>query len=268
MVCRHNPFPTRQTQFGATTTRRRTIVTESGRTWTTNPIPNTTWTRGPRQQNNPLTPVEQRDVSEWLRTMHYSRQRRVPLEPTPTLEVMLVAEADNGLSRGFYLARIQQDGTIDDRRTTNTLALFTDDFSYYDSFHAGGDRESEIGQPHQVIRGTHISHPFRSRGSDRIDGSTVDQRWKLNIATPIWNEPKSHVIGLLVLGLDVEQDLKQIIYPPELRKPDAAGLGYGIDEKVKVVVADHRGRWVWHPDCEAVLHSDHRSSATHSATPI
>jgi hypothetical protein len=190
----------------------------------------------------------------------YSQRKAqaAPGEHLPTLGLMLVTEPVGGLSRGYYVSRVHADGAIDERDKTSTSELFTEDLSYRDYFHAGGEKESERGKPHRVIRATNISHPFRSKGSDRIEGSDLKQRWKLNIATPVWDDPKARgrVVALLILGLDVEHDLKPLLHPLEFRKPADDGTGYGIDEKVKVVVADHRGRWVWHKDCEEVLRSD------------
>jgi hypothetical protein len=210
---------------------------------------------GPRQVDDPLTAAEQQAIDQWLQKLDENRRKRVaPGEQPPTLGLMLVADAGGGSARGYYVLRVHQDGTRDARGATRTPEFFVGDLSYRDYFNATGEKYHEVGRPHPVIRATHISHPFRSRGSDRIGGDAVEQRWKLNIATPVWDEAKARVIGLLILGLDVESDVKPLLYPPELRKP-VGGEGYGIDEKVKVVVTDHRGLWVWHPDCERVLES-------------
>ncbi len=206
----------------------------------------------------------QRDVRAWLERLHRQRRQRVaPHDHVPTLGVMLVTDADTGApsARGFYVARVQPDGSFEDA-TNQTSArdreFFAHDLSYRDYFHAGPGEAKDDGTPRPVVRATHISHPFRSRGVDKSGaGGTQRDRWKLNVVSPIWDNPQSRgrVIGLLVLGLDVEYDIKPLLYPMKFERPDD-GAGYGIDRLVKVVVTDHRGRWVWHPDCDNVLQSD------------
>jgi hypothetical protein len=182
----------------------------------------------------------------------------------PSLGVMMVADDALGggtQSRGYYVARVQSDGHIEDVNaytSAHDREMFTRDFSYRDYFHAGPCEAPDIEGPHRVVRAAHISHPFRSRGVDRTEsGASQRERWKMNIVTPIWSNPQSHdrVIGLLVLGLDIEYDIVPLLYPAEFARP-ATSAGYGIDRSVKVVVADHRGRWVWHPDSRNVLNSD------------
>jgi hypothetical protein len=223
--------------------------------------------RGARLPDRPaLTPPGQAAVRTWLANLHEQRKRRAgPNEHLPTLGVMLVTDGTGAAqSRGFYVARVPQDGTIQDAGNTEgkDREFFLADLSYRDYFHAGPDGEApNDGNPHSVIRFTHISHPFRSRGVDQSDkGVQQRERWKLNVATPIWDHPdpqkRTRVIGLLILGLDVEYDVKPLLYPTEYRDSGGEHAGYGIDRKVKVVVTDHRGRWVWHPDSAAVLNDD------------
>ncbi|MBN9121119.1 MAG: serine/threonine protein kinase [Planctomycetes bacterium] len=213
----------------------------------------------------PLTPEGHRAVCDWLGRLYRQRKARAAEgDHLPTLGVMLVADADTGepQSRGFYVARVHPDGSIEDAEShanDRDREIFTADLSYRDYFGAGPRGEAaDAGRPHPVARAAHISHPFRSRGVDRTGRGEQRDRWKLNVVSPIWDDPdpqkRSRVIGLIVLGLDVEYDVKPLLYPPEFARPD--GAGYGIDRRVKVVVADHRGRWVWHPDCGAVLESD------------
>ena len=224
--------------------------------------------RGPAlPDGSPLSSAGQKAVREWLERLHAQRKARAaPDDHLPTLGVMLVADdAQTGApqSRGFYLARVLSDGTYEDAaRYTGARdrSFFTADLSYRDYFAAGSNGETaEDGRPHPVVRAAHISHPFRTRGVDRSGGGEVRERWKLNAVSPIWDDPdpqkRSRVIGLVVLGLDVEHDVRPLLYPTEFRPAEQAG-GYGIDRLVKVVVADHRGRWVWHPDCKRVLTSD------------
>jgi hypothetical protein len=204
-------------------------------------------------------------VRGWLERLYKQRKvRAAEGDHLPTLGVMLVTDANTGASqsRGFYIARVQSDGVIEDATSYSNARdreFFTSDLSYRDYFSAGPRGEApNDGSPHAVVRAPHISHPFRSRGVDRSGGGEQRERWKLNVVSPIWDAPEngSRVIGLLILGLDVEYDVKPLLYPAEFTRPDGAAPGYGIDRMVKVVVTDHRGRWVWHPDCEAVLASD------------
>lgn len=211
----------------------------------------------------PLSADGHRDVRQWLERLHNQRrQRAAPTDHLPTLGVMLVTDADSGApsARGFYVARVQTNGTVEEansRDGARDREFFTHDLSYRDYFHAGPGEAPDDGTPHPVVRASHISHPFRSRGVDLTGaGDARRDRWKLNIVSPIWDNPqtRSKVIGLLVLGLDVEYDIKPLLYPATFDRPSETG--FGIDRLVKVVVADHRGRWVWHPDSSAVLQSD------------
>ena len=223
--------------------------------------------RGPKLAGgSPLPAAGHQAVRDWLERIHRQRKARAaPDDHLPTLGVMLVTDDEQSRapqSRGFYVARVLSDGTPEDAAgyaNVRDRAFFTDDLSYRDYFSAGPSGEAaNDGTPHPAIRATHISHPFRSRGIDRSGTGELRERWKLNVASPIWDDPQTRgrVIGLLVLGLDVEYDIKPLLYPTEFRPPDEATGGYGIDRLVKVVVADHRGRWVWHPDCQKVLQSD------------
>jgi hypothetical protein len=73
------------------------------------------------------------------------------------------------------------------------------------------------------------------------------------------------VIGLLVLGLDVEYDIKPLLYPAGFTRPGGAKAGYDVERLMKVV-ADHRGRWAWHPTAGPCWIRTARSSATRTRT--
>ncbi|MBM3981879.1 MAG: serine/threonine protein kinase [Planctomycetes bacterium] len=217
-----------------------------------------------RELPGPVLADEGQSVARaWLERLHRERrQRAAPHDHVPSLGLMLVTDADTGApaARGFYLARVQSDGTYEDAATQASArdrSFFSTDLSYRDYFHAGPGEAKDDGTPHPVVRAAHISHPFRSRGVDRTGtGGALRDRWKLNVVTPIWDDPatRARVVGLIVLGLDVEYDVKPLLYPMGFER--SSDTGYGIDRLVKVVVTDHRGRWVWHPDCDAVLQSD------------
>ncbi len=222
--------------------------------------------RGPTE-SGPLLSAEGQDaVHAWLKEAQESRQRRAGGGHLPTLGLMLVSKPDaDGNARGFYVARIHGDNKVEDRDNTRAKDFFTADLSYRDYFHAGGDREEEKGFGHKPIRATHISQPFRSRGVDQNADEIVRQPWKLNIAAPVWDDltlplAKRRVIGLIVLGLDIERDLESLVHPPEFdddtdRRP--------IAKEIKVVLIDHRQKWVWHPDCKKGVLADGADELPH-----
>ncbi len=211
---------------------------------------------GPKNEWPVLDDKGQKAVRDWLTTLQRPRQRRAGDGHLPTLGLMLVSEPDAaGKSRGFYAARIHGNGSPEGRfeelANTTERDFFSADLSYRDYFHEGGELEAEKHLPHAVIRRSHISQPFRSRGTDMIGGAEVRQRWKLNIAAPVWDDPKAptrRALGLIILGLDIERDLESLVHPPEFT---GGGESEQIAEAVQVVLIDDRHRWVWHPDCKA-----------------
>jgi hypothetical protein len=206
--------------------------------------------RQPTLDSPLMKPDDANAVHEWLKELQGGRRRRAGNAHVPTLGVMLVTPSETpSRERGFYVARIHENGNIETRDNSAETAFFSSDLSYRDYFNATGERESEKHLPHAVIRATHISQPFRSRGVDLHKTEKVQQPWKLNIAAPIWDDPatRTRVIGLLILGLDIERDIESLVHPPEF---DDDSEKRPIAKEVKVVLVDHRNRWVWHPDCK------------------
>ena len=173
--------------------------------------------------------------------------------------LILAADSDvPGAVRGFYIARAHPDGYVEDRTNTDTPDVFDHDYSFRDYFHGTGNRQNEEGQPHSVVRTTHISDPYRARGDDRTtDGQRIHRPWKVDIVTPIWDAPppdNRRVVGLLVFGMNLERDIVTLLEPADLGAKGNAQLG--IARRVKVVLIDDRTHWVWHPDCRGGLAED------------
>ncbi len=194
----------------------------------------------------------------WLKAVQDERRERRRGDNVVPLGLVLVAGAGSpDQSRGFFLARAHPDGELETHRTTKAPAVFTRDFSYRDYFHARGNRDDETGRPHAPVRATHISEPYRSTGDDRTaDGQVIVRPWKVDIATPIWDDSQkqNRVVGLLILGLNLERDLVPLLEPAELGATGSERLG--ISRRVKVILIDHRDQWVWHPDCKRSLAED------------
>ncbi|MCS6865380.1 MAG: serine/threonine-protein kinase [Gemmataceae bacterium] len=213
---------------------------------------------------------EHQELGRWLLHLHRQRVRLMGhTSHFPTLGVMLVtADADSSTpeSRGFFLARVLQNGRVEDWETSRGTvgqAIYHTDLSYRDYFHVGSGETEHPTTPHRVVRYSHISRPFRSRGNDFTGKAIEAQRWKFNIVTPLWNDPhrRERIIGLLVLGFDVENDLVPLLDPSsESSMPSQSAVGdlelsYNIHQLTKVVVTDHRGHWIWHPDAREVIES-------------
>jgi serine/threonine protein kinase len=227
--------------------------------------------RSSRLKELPVLPREEhQQLCRWLLHLHRERVRLMGhSEHLPTLGLMLVtADADSlsPESRGFFLARVLQNGRIEDWESslgTVGHSIYQMDLSYRDYFHLGSGETEKPGEPHRVVRYSHISRPFRSLGNDFTGKVIESKRWKFNIVTPIWHDPnkQERIIGLLVLGFDVEIDLVPLLDPrPELTMmsdsdESATEPMYNIHKLAKVVVTDHRGHWIWHPDAREVIES-------------
>lgn len=195
-------------------------------------------------------------VTNWLKQLRTRQREREGKDVTlPSFALVLVSDSDTGQpsSRGFFLGRVHADDLTADAQAGADRAVFAQDFSFRDYFHAGGDQVSQAGAPHRVIRATHISHPYRSQATDRTSKGVVDRRWKLNITTPVWADPvrKDRVIALISLGLDVQRDIEALLHPPDLDSGEQTK--FNIAEQVKVALIDHRHQWIWHPDCDTMM---------------
>lgn len=217
----------------------------------------------------PVVPPEQhQQISRWLLNLHRERVRLMGAkERFPTLGVMLVtadANSSQPESRGFFLTRVLQDGRLEDAessRGTPGQAIYCTDLSFRDYFHVGWGDSEKRGEPHRVVHYSSIGRPFRSLGNDFTGHAIEDSRWKFNIVTPIWHDPnvRERVIALLVLGFDVELDLVPLLKPPlensvvPNSSETAEGRRYNIYKSIKVIVTDHRGHWIWHPDARELI---------------
>jgi serine/threonine protein kinase len=215
---------------------------------------------GPRLAEAAVSPAAREAVGHWLRDISAERKKLAGAADTvASVGLVLVADSDPpGAARGFFLARAHPDGFLEDRTTSATPEVFARDFSYRDYFHGAGNLQDEEGTPHRVIRTTHISDPYLSRGEDRsADGHRIARPWKVEVATPVWDPAKPddpRVIGVLLFGLNLERDLVALLNPVDLGARGSDRLG--IARRVKVVLIDDRTRWVWHPDCHTWLSED------------
>ncbi|MBP3960556.1 serine/threonine protein kinase [Gemmata sp. G18] len=224
-------------------------------------------THGPTWNPGTAAPADFETCQKWLTVTQEDRLARLRRgDSAVPLRLVLVADSGTpGRSRGYFLVRAHPDGKIETHRNADTPAVFTHDFSYRDYFHARGHQTDEIGQPHAPVRATHISEPYRSTGDDRTaDGQVLTRPWKVDVATPIWDntEARRRVVGLLILGLNLERDLAPLLEPADLGATGSQRLGIG--RRVKVVLIDHRDQWVWHPDCKQRLIEDRPDGLPHN----
>ena len=214
---------------------------------------------GPQFDPALISPEQRVACADWLRSI-YAQRRELggSTDSVASIGLVLVTNPDAGASRGFFVARSHPDGSEEYAGLTDTPDVFTRDFSYRDYFHGTGNLAHEDGKPHIPIRVTHISDPYRSKGDDRLsDGKRISRPWKVDIATPLWDTPPPNnrrVVGLLIFGLNLERDIVSLLEPTDLGAQGSEHLG--IAKKVKVVLIDHRHRWVWHPDCRDTLSED------------
>jgi hypothetical protein len=204
-------------------------------------------------------PLADREAcAAWLVKIFADRkQAGFSADSIASITLLLVADADTpGGSRGFVLARVSPDGTIEPAAITDRPEIFGRDHSFRDNFHGQGSQVGEAGKPHPVIHTTHISNPYRAMLDDHTsDGQRIVRPWKVDIITPIWESvPGSRVIGLLSFGLNLERDVVSILEPADLGAKGSEHLN--ISRNVKVVLIDHRNQWVWHPDCRQSLAVD------------
>jgi hypothetical protein len=213
---------------------------------------------GPQFDPATVPAADREAFRHWLGEIIADRRKLIGANDTvASVGLVLVAGSDApGRARGFFLTRAHPDGSVEDRTNTDTPEVFTRDFSFRDYFHGTGNRQTEEGQPHPVIRATRISDPYRSLGDDRTaDGARIHRPWKVDIVTPLWEGPEGdRVVGLLMFGMNLERDIVSLLEPVDLGAKGSAQLG--ISRRVKVVLVDDRTHWVWHPDCRGWLGED------------
>ncbi len=173
----------------------------------------------------------------WLLDRHKDLIMREDVGGWKALGLILVAK-----DRGYYLARVKTDGTLDDRNSEAVRHVYTRDWSFRDYFNANGNDFAHEQAPHEPVRHTHISHAYQSR---------ADQRpWLVDISSPIFADPeRKHVIGLLVSGFNVNEDLRPWIETPKNAFPKEMTIA----SEVRSVLVNDRGTWVWHEDGMARL---------------
>jgi hypothetical protein len=212
---------------------------------------------GPRLDPTAVPAADREALAAWLSKIFADRKHTgAAADSVASIGLVLVADADApGTNRGFYLARAHPNGETEHAGRTDRPDIFGRDFSFRDYFHGTGNRTDEQGQPHPVIRATHISDAYRSQGDDRgADGHRIPRPWKVDIATPLWDAAGTRVIGLLIFGLNLKRDIVSVLEPVDLGARGNEKLG--ISRAVKVVLVDDRDRWVWHPDCDGALAED------------
>lgn len=180
-----------------------------------------------------LKSLDRTEFDQWLIERHKDLIMREDVGGWKALGLILVAG-----NRGYYLARVRSDGTLDDRNNPDVRHVYAKDWSFRDYFNGIGNDFANENQPHEPIRQTHISHPYRSRADDRP--------WLVDISTPIFDQPKDgrNVIALLVSGFKVNDDLRRWIETPK----DAFPEEMTIASEVRSVMVNDRGSWVWHED--------------------
>ncbi len=157
-----------------------------------------------------------------------------------TVALLVVAgdtPAGDAPARGYTLARAGgKHPPAADRAAPDQRKNYRTDWSFRDYFTAAGNHYDEQDRPHRVVRRTHISQTYQSRR----DGS-----WRVDLVTPIWSgkvRGEGRVIGLLSVGLDVKQHLKELIDMPD----SMLGEKQAIAKELAAYVVNDRGSWVWH----------------------
>jgi len=210
-------------------------------------------------------------IRAWLTKLHTNQMLLTGHEPSTITLIMVSNPETRGPTnppdavRGFVLARLHPNGSVEDRDQPDPRGLYQKDFSYRDYFSAAGDRVDEAGRPHTPIRFTHISQPYRSIAPERSGKGTLERPWRIDLATPIWDDPASpnrRTIGHLRVGLNVRDTLAPLLRPPLVAEDGTPNASrFGIAVATKVILVDNSQRWVWHPDCERLLTDAEDSAA-------
>lgn len=186
-----------------------------------------------------LKALDRTAFDKWLQERHKDLLMREDVGGWKALGLILVSGG-----RGYYIARVKTDGSIDDRNSPDVRHVYAKDWSFRDYFNGKANDFANENSPHDPVRHTHISHAYRSRADDRP--------WLVDISSPIFSNGSDHeVVGLLVSGFNVNADLRPWIETPK----DAFPKEMTIASEVRSVMVNDRGTWVWHEDGMARLGS-------------
>jgi hypothetical protein len=221
-----------------------------------------------------IKPADRDAVDQWLVKDCYSvLARRLPDAVKNVGLIAVVPDAAHPDRQfGHYLSRVGGEGREGEKPTTDPVLDRTHDtlgnpkiykrswaFRDYfngtgNKFKTGDDADAET-RSYPVIRATHVSLTYRSQAKSTVKNAGKSFRWKIDIATPIWSEPRydngplqpgtGTVVAVLVCGIDLEEDIRSKFLwtnEPFISTTDTSRR----DQGVSFVLINERNQWVMH----------------------